>query len=103
MNIWALDKDISIKHLLLLLTESLGPQGFCIIDDDTLNEMSIRLHSPNTDQMSAYIYTYAQDPERYGVHLEYPHQIESTNGNTIEMQENIEFTQLVALLQVHFM
>lgn len=103
MNIWALDKDLSIKHLLLLLTESLGPEGFCISDEAALNAMSVRVHSAGEVKMSAYIYTYGQDAERYGVHLEYPSPTDMTSRDTIEMQENIEFDQLLALLQVHLM
>ena len=29
-NIWALSKDVAIKHLLLILTERLGPEGFVL-------------------------------------------------------------------------
>jgi len=103
MNIWALDKDLSIKHLLLLLSECLGGKSFCISRDVELDPMSIRIYKPGEVDMSAYLYTYGQDAERYGVHLEYPLLAETAASKTIEMQEDLDFEQLVAVLQVHLM
>jgi hypothetical protein len=101
MNIWALDKDLSIKHLLLLLSECLGAKSFCISADAELDTMAIRIYKPGEVDMSAYLYTYGQDAERYGVHLEYPPLIETAASKTIEMQEDLDLEQLVAVLQVH--
>ena len=103
MNIWALGKDLSIKHLLLLLTESLGQQSFAIRDEGELDAMSIRIYKPDEIDMSAYLYTYGQDEERYGVHLEYPPLAETAMSKSIEMQENLDFEQLLAVLQVHLL
>ncbi len=103
MNIWALDKDLSIKHLLLLLSECLGKQSFCISTDSILDTMAIRIYKPGEAEMSAYLYTYGQDEERYGVHLEYPLLVETVASKTIEMQEDLDLEQLVAVLQVHLM
>jgi hypothetical protein len=103
MNIWALDKDFRIKHLLLLLSERLGPQSFEICVTSTTDPMSVRIYKPDEQDMSAYLYTYGQDAERYGVHLEYPLLLETAASKTIEMQEDLDFEQLVAVLQVHLM
>lgn len=103
MNIWALDKDLSIKHLLLLLSEVMGNRSFCISPDHELDPMAIRIYKPGEAEMSAYLYTYGQDEERYGVHLEYPLLVETAASKTIEMQEGLDFEQLVAVLQVHLM
>lgn len=103
MNIWALDKDLRIKHLLLLLSEQLGSQCFEISEAATLDPMAIRICKPDEKDMSAYLYTYGQDDERYGVHLEYPLLLETATSKTIEMQEDLNFEQLVAVLQVHLM
>ena len=103
MNIWALDKDLRIKHLLLLLSERLGAQSFDIDDASTLDTMAIRICKSDEKEMSAYLYTYGQDAERYGVHLEYPLLVETAASKTIEMQEDLDFEQLVAVLQVHLM
>jgi len=103
MNIWALDKDLGIKHLLLLLSECLGRQSFCISTDAELDAMSIRIYKPGEAEMSAYLYTYGQDEGRYGVHLEYPQLAETAASKTIEMQEGLDIDQLLAVLQVHLM
>lgn len=103
MNIWALDKDLSIKHVLLLLTETLGESSFCINTDPELDLMAVRLYKPGEEEMCAYLYTYGQEAERYGVHLEYPQLLETAASKTIEMQEDLDFEQLVAVLQVHLM
>lgn len=103
MNIWALDKDLSIKHLLLLLSECLGRQSFGIRDEDDLDAMAIRIYKPDEADLSAYIYTYGQDDERYGVHLEYPPLAETALSKNIEMQEDLDFEQLLAVLQVHLL
>ncbi|MBI1423270.1 MAG: hypothetical protein GC149_07380 [Gammaproteobacteria bacterium] len=103
MNIWALDKDISIKHVLLLLQEGLGVAQFCISTDAELDAMAVRIYRPGEEGMSAYLYTYGQQAERYGVHLEYPALPESAMSKNIEMQEDLNFDQLLAVLQVHLL
>jgi len=103
MNIWALDKDLSIKHVLLLLSECLGTQGFCINDEPGLDAMAIRIYKPGEQDMCAYLYTYGQDEEHYGIHLEYPSLDETAVAKSIEMQEGLDFEQLVAVLQVHLL
>lgn len=103
MNIWALDKDLSIKHVLLLLSESLGKQSFGIRDESELGAMAISVYKLDEADMSAYIYTYGQDEERYGVHLEYPPLAETALSKSIEMQEDLDFEQLLAVLQVHLL
>lgn len=103
MNIWALDKDPGIKHVLLLLTDCLSTQGFRICDEPGLDPMAIRIYKPDEIEMSAYLYTYGQDEERYGVHLEYPEHAGTPAGKTIEMQEGLDFEQLLAVLQVHLL
>ena len=103
MNIWALDKDLRIKHLLLLLSERLGTQGFAISNEPVLDAMSVRIYKPDEADLSAYLYVHGQDAERYGVHLEYPVIAEISLSKSIEMQEGLDFEQLVEVLQVHLM
>lgn len=101
MNIWALDKDISIKHLLLLLSDCIGSQRFVISLEPALDDMAIRIHKPDEPDISAYLYTYGQDEAHYGVHLEFPLLTATETGKTVEMQEDLDFDQLVDVLQVH--
>ena len=60
MNIWAIDKDISIKLLLILLDEKLNLEQFSIAQTDDLNSKAIRFSDPQTEDLSAYIYSYGQ-------------------------------------------
>ncbi len=77
-NIWSLDKDPSIKALLLLLQHEVGPSGFMLLDEDKLNNKAVRIISPNNPgEASAYLYSYAQRKEHYGLDLEFPFLIET--------------------------
>ena len=93
-NIWALAKHAEIKHLLLLLDQQLGLDGFVIDTDTALDDRAIYLCHREDAAVRAYIYTVGQMPNRYGVHLEYP--------TSMEPHENVSLTSLVAMLAVHF-
>jgi hypothetical protein len=101
-NIWALEKDISIKCLLLLLTDTFGAETFDVIAPDEGHAQSIRLIRPDEQNMHAYIYTYGQKPECYGIHLEYPSSVDSLRFDTTEIIEELSYERLVAILAVHF-
>lgn len=101
MNIWALDKDVRIKHLLLLLADRFGSQRYTIDETTDLPAGSVRLLMPDDPAMSIYVYTYGQEEDRYGVHLEYPMLTASATSNAVEMQEGLDFDQLVELLQMY--
>lgn len=106
MNIWALDKDISIKHLLLLVENGKPSLKYKLITDDTLDCKAVRLTS-NDESVSVYIYTYGQDHQRYGVHLEYPDVANRNTGTSPldplgEEYDNLSFAQLLSILQVQF-
>ena len=102
MNIWALRKNVLIKHLLLQLSEQLGPNSFVISETSWLADDAVRLLANDDTNMSAYLYTYGQADERYGVHLEYPMLPDTTSSQTVEMQEDLDVDQLARLLQIHF-
>jgi len=104
MNIWALDKDISIKHLLLLVESAIPSLTYKLITNDALDCKAVRLIS-NDATVSVYIYTYGQDHERYGVHLEYPDVANRNTGTSPldplgEEYDNLSFAQLLSILQV---
>ena len=102
INIWALEKHESIKLVLILLNEKIGPDNFVIVEDQGLDARAIRLAKPNENDISAYLYTYGQNEERYGVHLELPDLAESDISNTAEIYENLNFSRLADMLCVHF-
>ena len=77
-NFWSLDKDQSIKSFLILLQHEVGKDKFILDNVKTLNVKAIRIMAPDTQkELSAYIYTYAQNKGLYGVDLEFPYLIAS--------------------------
>ena len=102
MNIWALDKDESIKLLLLLLNQQLGASSFVIDVRQDLDPKAVRLLKADKQGISAYLYTYGQDTDTYGVHLELPVHEERDRSNDMEIYEGISIERLVDILCVHF-
>ena len=102
LNIWALDKDISIKHLLLLLLEERIDVSYYLHDEHDTDSRAVRLSNPREAGYSVYIYTYGQVHEKYGVHLEYANIDDSTVNDSVEVFDNISFERLVELLKVQF-
>ena len=88
-NLWGLDKDPSIKTILLLLQHEVGPNGFMLLDEDKLNNKAVRIISAkNPNELSAYLYSYAQREERYGLDLEFPFLIETqTDDQSIRLDD----------------
>lgn len=102
MNIWSLDKHDSIKHLLLLLTGDMPEQAYTYCDTSGVDHKAIRLCHNDIPNMCVYIYTYGHVEERYGIHLEYPVENDIEYSDTMDIYENIGYTQLKELLKVHF-
>ena len=100
MNIWALAKDVSIKYLLLLLTEYFGDNVFEVIIAEQ-DDRAVRLRKLDDSTLSVYIYTYGQQQDYYGVHLEYPDLLETSLNNTLDIYDNVDFEKLCYLLQTH--
>lgn len=99
MNIWALDKDTGIKHLLLMLEQELGSEALeCIVNDDE-DPRSIRLTNPQEPKMCVYIFTYGQDADHYGAHIEYPSFEDSNTSDTLELFDNLSFDALLDILK----
>ncbi len=100
VNVWALDKDQNIKSLLLQLQSHLGADTFIIEQDNDLHACSVFLHHRQFADFRAFVFTFGQKNNRYGVHLEYPDL--ATAGNLFEAHENIALKSLVEMLAVHF-
>ncbi|WP_455366904.1 hypothetical protein, partial [Kaarinaea lacus] len=45
-----------------------------------------------------YVFTYGQEVDHYGVHVEYPNLEETNYSDTIETHENISFHHLVSII-----
>jgi hypothetical protein len=100
LNIWAMEKDQSIKHLLLLLSEQLGRDAFAVDQRITTDPRALYVCHAYEPDVRAYLYTVGQRAGRYGVHLEYP---ESSEANPIyDAFENLSLAAMVDILAVHF-
>ena len=102
MNIWALNKDESIKLLLLLLRERVGADNLVLSDRQGLGSQALRLAKHDDPLISAYLYTYGQDEGRYGIHLEYPQHDGADISSSLDVHENVGIDALADMLSVHF-
>ena len=91
MNIWASKKDISIKHLLLMLAEQFHQGSYEIVECAMDDERAIRLANPAATSVQLYIFT-------YGVHIEYPNLQETNYSDTMEIRENVSFERLLSIM-----
>jgi hypothetical protein len=88
-NLWALNKDPAIKAILLLLQHQTGAESFLLLDEDRLNDKAIRIATLATQtELAAYIYSYGQSKERYGLDLEFPYLIATeADDQTIRLND----------------
>jgi|GEM_PF-236675 len=100
MNIWASKKDISIKHLLLLLNEVFKPGAYEIIDNDSDDSSSVRLCNTVITPIVLYLFTFGQKEGSYGVHIGYPNLQETSYYDTVEVYETIQFHRLVDIIKI---
>jgi len=101
-NIWALEKDAAIKRLLLKLVETLGTEPLELVAPDDGHPQSFVLSKPTEPGLMAFVYTFAQTPGRYGVHLEYPEFEDGPRYVNTGIYENLAYERLVQTLAVHF-
>lgn len=99
VNIWALEKDQNIKHLLLLLLTEFEADSFVIDIETQTHHCAIYLQHKNYERFRAYLFTVGQEQERYGVHLEFP--LADSDTNLLESYENLSYKNLVEILSVH--
>jgi hypothetical protein len=67
-----------------------------------LDSRAVRLLRTDEQGISAYLYTYGQEPNKYGVHLELPVLAERSRSDDMEILEGIGIDHLVEILCVHF-
>ena len=87
MNIWTLKKDQRIRHALVMLATHLGESHYIVEDDPAVTPSGIFLRHPQDANYRAYLYTTGQNPDRYGLQLEFPDTM--TMVAPMETYENI--------------
>ena len=101
MNVWTLDKDLALKALLVRLTNHFSEDVMLVIDPTPEDSSSIGLAKPDEPEIWAYVYTYGQTDEHYGIHLQFPKLPDNEVDGVIDAQENVSFEQLIELLAMH--
>ncbi len=101
MNIWSLAKDVYLKHLLLELAERFGIDSFVPSERWREDFQAVGIDTPNEPGLSAYVFTYGQEPGKYGLHLEYPRHPDSAPENVANQKEGISLNDLVDILRQH--
>jgi hypothetical protein len=96
MNVWAIDKDLPLKVLLLELVHRYG-ENTLALNTQEQHQQAIELCMANDKGLSAYIYTFAQIPGRYGIDLRYP----IPAHNSVGEHENLTFDQVLDVIAIH--
>jgi hypothetical protein len=96
MNVWAINKDIPLKLLLLELVHRYG-ENTLALNNQEQHFQAIDLCMLNEPGISAYIYTFGQSSGRYGIDLKYP----ISAHNIVGENENLTLDQIVEILSTH--
>ncbi len=93
MNVWAIDKDIPLKLLLLELVHRYG-ENTLALNNQEQHFQAIELCTLNEPAISAYVYTFGQHAGRYGIDLKYP----ISMHNIVGENEDLTLDQIMEIL-----
>jgi len=96
MNVWAIDKDMPLKLLLLELVHRYG-ENTLALNNREQHYKAIELCTLNDPMLSAYIYTFGQTAGSYGIDLKYP----ISAHNIVGENENQTLDQIIEILSIH--
>jgi hypothetical protein len=96
MNVWAIDKDVPLKLLLLELVHCYGENALAL-NNQAQHYKAIELCTVNDPDISAYIYTFGQNAGCYGIDLKYP----ISAHNIVGENENLSLDQIKEILSMH--
>ena len=96
MNVWAIDKDMPLKLLLLELVHRYG-ENTLALNTQEQHYQAIDLCTLDDPSLSAYIYTFGQSTGRYGIDLRYP----ISAHNIVGENENLTLDQIIEIISTH--
>lgn len=96
MNVWAIDKDVPLKLLLLELVQRYG-ENTLALNNQEQHFQAIELCPVTEPDISAYIFTFGQNAGRYGIDLKYP----ISAHNIVGENENLTLDQIIEILSTH--
>lgn len=101
MNIWAIPKAAELRLVLLTLRETAGIDRLILDRCDDANRQALLLCDAQIKDLSAYLFTYGQPRERYGLQLNYPGLMNGTLPPYGPMEE-LTLEQVIDQLCMHF-
>ncbi len=97
MNVWAINKELYIKHFLIELVHRYGEKTFSLIEHPEQYD-AVEIHLNGRPELSCYIYRFAQSAEKFAVDLKFP----LVENNIIGANENLSMEQLLSIIDIHF-
>lgn len=97
MNVWALEKELRIKHFLIELVHRYGENTFSLREHPDQFQ-AVEIYLGGRPDLSAYVYSFAQPIEKYAVDLMFPF----PEYDIIGENENLNLEQLFSILSIHF-
>ncbi|HEX5394724.1 MAG TPA: hypothetical protein VFW68_15685 [Rhodocyclaceae bacterium] len=101
LNLWALPKDKTLRAALLKLDQRFGKRRFTLSERRCDHPGAVVLCKPDQPEVLAYIYTFGQETDCFGLQLEYP-RFPDTPAPTPDVHENLSLDRLADLLRIHF-
>lgn len=101
MNIWALAKDLHLKHLLLVLSEKFGAEAILLGSEWRDDHAALALLHRELPGVMAHVFTWGQTSGHFGVHLEFPAHPDSDPDAVATGKEEISLHELVEILAAH--
>lgn len=96
LNVWAINKDMPLKLLLLELVHRFG-ENTLALNTKEQNFKAIEICLVDDPNLSAYVYTFGQDNGCYGIDLKYPIPV----NNIIGENENKNLDQVIDIVSTH--
>lgn len=100
VNIWSMRKSNQVKCLLLILVERIGQDEWYIDQETRISDEAVYLVHRDDIHLRAYLHVHGQQPDRAGLHLEYP-RIDGAPP-TFDAFDNLSVSRLVDMLAAHF-
>lgn len=96
MNVWAINKNIALKVLLIELVHRYGEHTIMLSEAEQ-HFQAIEIFTREQPKLRAYIYTFGQQAGRYGIDLKYP----IVTHNIVGENEDQRLEQILSILESH--
>ncbi|MEQ1558800.1 MAG: hypothetical protein ABL933_07635 [Methyloglobulus sp.] len=96
MNVWAIDKDVPLKLLLLELVHCYG-ENTLALNAQEQHYQAVEISVMDNPNLAAYIFTFGQNAGRYGIDLKYP----IAAHNIVGGNEDLSLDQTLEIIATH--